>query len=187
MSIKGKLIKKNTGKEYKIYIIEGNNGSGKTTILKRKINNWKNLNNFLWSIYYTDIKKKKVFTVLEKFNIKNIKIIIEFLTILNIPSNFNILKFDDFSSGQKKKLFLAILLSSKSILWHIDEPQNYLDDLSYILLKKIINKQLTLTGRITLSKNSKIEKHTYIVNKISLSRFELLTPHLSNECSTTEL
>ena len=188
MSIKGKLIKKKNTKEYGLSIIEGINGSGKTTVLKRKVNRWIKLNNFIWDTYNIRMfKKREHFKLLEKFNNKSIRIGIEYLYILNILEQVNILKFEDFSSGQKKKFFLILLVISRSVFWYIDEPQNYLDDLSYILLKRIMNKHLTISGKIVLSKSSKIEKDNNIINRISLSRFELLTPHLSNECSTTEL
>ncbi|NCP98184.1 hypothetical protein GW820_04835 [archaeon] len=96
-------------------------------------------------------------------------------------------KIEDFSSGQKKKLLFATLVASKSFLWYMDEPKSYIDDLTYFILNKKISKHLNTGGKIISTRNSYIKDKHKKVKRISLSRFELLTTHLSNECSTTEL
>lgn len=125
--------------------------------------------------------------LVEMFNIRSLKLVIEYLSLFNIRLKKTLSRIEDLSSGQKKKLLIVSAYSTKSILWYIDEPKSYIDELSYILLKKVINKHLTLNGKVIISKNSTIQINKNPTNKISLSRFELLTPHLSNECSTTEL
>ena len=185
MTIANRLNKKYLNKKYKNLLIEGINGSGKTTFL-RKIYIPFIINNFLWDIFYIKKKKTSVFFFL-KFNLTNYKGMIEFCTVLNINKWMFSKKIEDFSSGQKKKLLFATLVASKSFLWYMDEPKSYIDDLTYFILNKKINKHLNTGGKIISTRNSYIKDKHVKIKKISLSRFELLTTHLSNECSTTEL
>lgn len=188
MSIKGKLLKKSGIKEHRLTIIEGINGSGKTTVLKQKISRVHKINNFLWEVSSLNMyKKNNTIKLVEIFNIKRLKLVIEYLYLFNIKTRKTVSKIEDLSSGQKKKLLIVSAYSTRSMLWYIDEPKSYIDELSYTLLKKVINNHITLSGKVIISKNSTIQINKNPTNKISLSRFELLTPHLSNECSTTEL
>ena len=105
MTIANRLNKKYLNKKYKNLLIEGINGSGKTTFL-RKIYIPFIINNFLWDIFY--IKKNKTAVLFfYKFNLTNYKVMIEFCTVLNINKWMFSKKIEDFSSGQKKKTFVC--------------------------------------------------------------------------------
>ena len=183
MSIKKKIITKLKKKDYTHISIDGINGSGKTTFFK-KLYKKQIIDNYLWKSFKKD-KNLKLLDILEK--VSDIHKTIELLIVNNINSSILFKKVEEYSTGQKKKIDFAMSISIASILWYMDEPKNYLDDISYHLLNNRKKKHLNLGGKIIISKNSYITEKNLKKIKISLSRFELLTPHLSNECSTTEL
>ena len=163
--------------------IKGINGAGKTTYLKNIITE-ENINNYLYFVHVYE-KKKYICELLDYFEINNIPFFIESCKQLGLNLKYNV-QMQHYSSGEKKKIYLSMLLNKKNYVWYIDEPKNYLDDLAFLIFVHKLRHQVTSGGNIIFSNNDgkvNITKHT----DISLSRFELLTYRLSSECSTAEL
>lgn len=188
MSIKNKVIKKISYSKKDIISIEGINGSGKTTFLKKILKkNLSSLQYYLWLIYYFK-KSDTLLNTTINLKIRKYKLFVENMFLFNVIKKNIIQEMEDFSSGQKKKKYLSGFFSNKSYYLYVDEAKNYLDDISYKKFKKKVIKHLTISGNVVISSNSKQKFEKYIKKKVSLSRFELLTFRLSSDCSKpTEL
>lgn len=186
------IITKKTSQKIKdSFILEGVNGSGKTTKLREIINRNSNMTTFKKNPIDRNLSKKKELEIYSWTN-ENIfrstamqSYALELYYFTGLDRIHNIIEC--YSSGQKKKLTFILLLVGNNYLWYIDEPQNYLDNLAYCLFKSKLKRHLNMGGKVILTNNSSISIINEIKKKISLSRFELLTTRLSSECSTTEL
>jgi ABC-type transport system involved in cytochrome c biogenesis ATPase subunit len=144
------------------------NGSGKTTLLQKNYNIiQKHINTI-----YSHIKK------MEKKKQKQAIINIYKLGIENIIYE----KMENLSSGQKKKVLFNDLLINKQKIWIMDEPENFLDNITIEWIKKKSIEHINTNGMILITKKSIINTN----NNIGLNGFEPLTFRLSSEHSTTE-
>lgn len=160
-------------------LVEGINGCGKTTFLKNTILlSKKKVLYYLWHMYFFK-KEYTIMNVTSFIKTQNVKITLESWVLLDITRR----KVESYSAGQKKKLIFSGLISSNSYHWYIDEPRSYVDDILYTTINKKIKKHLVIGGRAMFTINSRHGTNTYTNIKVSLSRFELLTSHLSNERS----
>lgn len=171
------------------FILEGVNGSGKTTHLRTILNS--NMATFKKNTIDRHLSKKKEFEIYP-WNNENIfrstamqSYALELYYFTGLDKIQSIIEW--YSSGQKKKLTFILLLVGNNYRWYLDEPQSYLDKLAYRLFKSKLKRHLNMGGKVIMTNNSSISIINEIKKKISLSRFELLTTRLSSECSTTEL
>ncbi len=172
--------------------IKGFNGSGKTTILKYIIRTYywitiMDINNSILN----NIKKES--TVIDILNIEKV-ITYSTLRITNLFYSIGLSKqilkktYYTLSTGQKKKVLFLLLLIENNFIWYIDEPHNYLDQLTISFFFKQISEHINRGGIILMTQTKKVNTYCKTYNStISLSRFELLTTRLSSECSTPEL
>lgn len=144
--------------------IYGMNGSGKTMLIKKLIKN----------------KDTNTYRYIQK---KELKEIIKYAYQLGIEQQIN-KKNELLSSGQKKKLILIKLIIKKKNVWLLDEPENFIDQLTIEWTKKKMIEHLNTNGIIIITKNKWANKQ---IQKIGLSGFEPLTFRLSSEHSTTKL
>ena len=184
------IITKKASKKIKdLFTLEGINGSGKTTHLRRILNsNMYPIKNNQIDMHISKKKELEIYPWKNE-NIFRSRIIqsygIELYYFTGLDKIHNTIEW--YSSGQKKKLTIISLLVGNNYLWYIDEPKNYLDNLAYSLFKSKLKRHLNMGGKIILTNNNSTTIVKEIKKKISLSRFELLTTRLSSECSTTEL
>jgi len=61
-------------------------------------------------------KKNNTIKLVEIFNIKRLKLVIEYLYLFNIKTRKTVSKIEDLSSGQKKKLLIVSAYSTRSML-----------------------------------------------------------------------
>ncbi|MFA7534043.1 MAG: ATP-binding cassette domain-containing protein, partial [Tissierellaceae bacterium] len=127
-------------------VFQGENGSGKSSIIKailRQSIPWKgkleiakglimsyvpqkfdnidgNINDFLWD---KEVDKTKFLTILRKLGFSR--------------SQFDI-PMENFSMGQKKKIFIAKSICEEANLFIWDEPLNYVDIISRIQIENMI-------------------------------------------------
>lgn len=173
-------------------LINGLNASGKTTFCKKKIINNIDVKKIDSLLYFIEIvkhnKRKNVTDIISSLKLPNNHLLHNNLKKLGIDYFKN---SEDLSTGQKKKCFLAILLSQRSKTWYFDEPTSYLDKISLKIMNNQLTSHLNKNGLLFLTTNTEIQNILNIniakKRKISLSRIELLTTRLSSECSTTEL
>lgn len=67
------------------------------------------------------------------------------------------LKISTLSSGWKKRISLAKVMIENRLLWFFDEPYNFLDINGIDLLENMINSRLLSGGLVILTSNKKIE------------------------------
>ena len=170
----------------KLLHIYGLNGSGKTSLLKKTSSTlFKNdINHYLHYLAILE-KHNKINDLLNELFWVEKKIFIDLSKQLGVTIRGRNKLINQLSSGEKKKIYLSLLLSRKEGFWLVDEPISYLDSLSYALFLHKMRKHISTGGFLILTTN--IVENTSINNYISLSRFELLTTRLSSDCSTTEL
>ncbi len=131
----------------------GNNGSGKTSLLKSIIENNKSCSGVIYKC-----RGLKISYISQKFDFKDQTItdfaknnnlfLSKFFTLL-IKLGFNSSQFEDninnLSDGQKKKILIAKSLCEEANLYIWDEPLNFIDVISRIQIE-----QLLLQTNITL-------------------------------------
>lgn len=185
--IKYAITKQNSTELKNLCILDGINGSGKTTmlreIIKCRLGIWKKS----IDLYIYKKKEREQYTwttEVKAINKMEYEPAIELYYFIGLKTINKIVEI--YSSGQKKKLTLVSLLIGNSQIWYMDEPKNYLDNLAYNILKNRMKRHLNIGGKVVITTNTSI-LFKDIKKKISLSRFELLTTRLSSECSTTEL
>ncbi len=66
-------------------------------------------------------------------------------------------KICQLSSGWKKRIALAKIMIDNKVLWFLDEPFNFLDIKGIDLLENMINSRLLSGGVVILTSNKKIE------------------------------
>lgn len=140
-----------------IYYFIGENGTGKTTIMKEIVfhdyHNNIEFNNEEYLFYY-DKMRYNLFAympqeiiesdlVVEKYLIKDnsnvdINYAIDLMKLLDLDYNLLKQKFFRLSGGEKIKFSIISTLIRKTPYIFLDEPTNYLDDASIILLKKVL-------------------------------------------------
>lgn len=127
-------------------ILQGNNGSGKSSIIKAILGEklqtigqlWK-ANNLIISYVpqQFDFLKGSLFEFIDNSNIDKT----QFLTIfrkMGIPREQFDIPMENYSSGQKKKVLLAKSLCEQAHIYIWDEPLNYIDIISRIQIENMI-------------------------------------------------
>lgn len=182
-------------KKGSIYTLVGNNGVGKTTLLKQLYN----LNNYKISLLtgknpfydnlssYDNLYYYLLLTNVNKDNINNI------LNKLNI-SKYKDTKYKKLSLGTKQKLSIARVLLEDSDIYLFDEPLNGLDPKSINLFINIINDLKTLNKTVIISSHLlkelsiasdyylyMVNKELYFFNNNDLNKLENLLMEDNND------
>lgn len=171
-----------------ILLLEGNNGSGKTSLLRilcgfREAEEGK----ISWcgetapsSQYYTDMAYvghadgiKKELTVLE-----NLKLHLALgapgrMTISGALAKVKLSGYEDtliqaLSAGQKRRLSLARLLMTHTILWILDEPFTSLDKLGIILIEELMVEHCAQGGMIVMTSHHDVNLPDGKIQRIRL-------------------
>lgn len=174
---------------HQVLLLEGKNGSGKTSLL-RIICGFREQDNgeLFWCNqavkdcdFYADIGYvghldgvKKELTVLENLKMSlalslNGRYSIEqALEIVDLVA-YDYSLVQALSAGQKRRLSLARLLITKKNLWVLDEPFTSLDKEGIQLIESLIHEHIVKGGMIILSSHHKLVIHETVVQKINLS------------------
>jgi heme exporter protein A len=160
-----------------LIIINGENGSGKTTFLKAIAGLIKTEGQILCTdhdidehfedyiydysylpaenILYAEftIKYYLNFWLKETENYEIIDSTIHYFQLKDILNR----KISELSSGWKKRIALARIMIENRLIWLLDEPFNFLDLKGIDLLENMINSRLMSNGLIILTSNRKIE------------------------------
>ncbi len=172
-----------------VLLLEGKNGSGKTTLLRilcgfREPDTgdilW-NGESFADSSYYADMAYvghlegiKKELTVLENLKMalalsENGRYsIAESLSKVHL-SGYEYALVQTLSAGQKRRLSLARLLATKSVLWILDEPFTSLDRQGIKLIESLMIEHCQNGGMIVLTSHHDIHLPSISVKSIQLS------------------
>lgn len=162
-----------------LLIITGKNGSGKTSLLKLCAgllepskgnitcmgqNILENFNQYIYDYSYIGVENifNDHFTV--EYYLKFWNLLCENNKQDNLNATikyFNLNKILDYkvsmiSSGWKKRLSFAKLMIENRLLWFLDEPFTYLDNLATELLINLINSRLLNNGIVILSSNQNL-------------------------------
>jgi len=172
-----------------VLLLEGNNGSGKTSLL-RIICGFREPDSGVvkWcgdtipqSQYYSDMAYvghmdgiKKELTVVE-----NLKLSLALgqpgkLTIQNALAKVRLTGYDDtliqaLSAGQKRRLSLARLLITHNILWILDEPFTSLDKQGIELIESLMAEHCAKGGMIVMTSHHDVNLSGVDVLRIRLS------------------
>ncbi len=178
-----------TLKNHQVLLLEGKNGSGKTSLL-RIICGFReqDAGELLWcntiindSNYFSEMAYvghldgvKKELTVKE-----NLKMSIALgqagkYSIDQALEKVHLSGYDDslvqsLSAGQKRRLSLARLLISKKSLWVLDEPFTSIDREGIRLIESLMHEHITDGGMIILTSHHDLVLHEADVQKINLS------------------
>ncbi len=172
-----------------ILLLEGKNGSGKTSLLRILCGfREPDEGELLWgfdaindSQYQTDMAYvghldgvKKELTVYE-----NLKVSLALgrpgrYSIIDALARVNLANYDDvlvqaLSAGQKRRLSLARLLITENKLWILDEPFTSLDKQGIALIETLMIEHCARGGMIVLTSHHDIELHDVVVQRINLS------------------
>lgn len=176
-------------KNHQILLLEGKNGSGKTSLL-RIICGFReqDAGEILWcnqllteSDYFAEMAYvghldgvKKELTVSE-----NLKMSLALskpgkLSIEQALDKVHLRGYDDtlvqsLSAGQKRRLSLARLLITQHCLWILDEPFTSIDKQGIELIESIMHEHVLAGGMIILTSHHDIKLHKTDVIKINLS------------------
>lgn len=174
---------------HQILLLEGKNGSGKTSLL-RIICGFReqDTGELYWcgniikeSSYYSDMAYvghldgiKKELTVLE-----NLKMSLSLsqagkYSIGAALDKVHLSGYDDtlvqsLSAGQKRRLSLARLLITKNTLWVLDEPFTSIDKQGITLIESLMHEHIVAGGMIILTSHHDLNLHELDVQKINLS------------------
>lgn len=171
-----------------ILLLEGQNGSGKTSLLRILCGfREPDTGNISWCgepihhQYYNDMAYvghldgiKKELTVLE-----NLKLSLALgqpgkLTIAQALDTIMLSGYDDIlvqalSAGQKRRLSLARLLITHNPLWILDEPFTSLDKQGILLTEALMAEHCATGGMIVMTSHHDVNLHEIDVQRIKLS------------------
>lgn len=127
-------------------VLQGKNGSGKSSIIKAILGERLQTSGHLWkakgiTISYVpqqfDFLKGDLFQFINKSNIDKTQFLTIFRKMGVSREQFNI-PMENYSSGQKKKVLLAKSLCEEAHVYIWDEPLNYIDIISRIQIENMI-------------------------------------------------
>lgn len=172
-----------------VLLLEGNNGSGKTSLL-RIICGFRepDTGNVSWcgdeiphSQYYTDMAYvghmdgiKKELTVLENLRLSLALSQPGKLSIQQALAKVNLSGYEDtliqaLSAGQKRRLSLARLLVTHNVLWILDEPFTSLDKQGIELIEALMAEHCADGGMIVMTSHHDVNLNGIDVQRIRLS------------------
>lgn len=172
-----------------VLLLEGNNGSGKTSLL-RIICGFRepDTGEVLWSgetvphsQYFSDMAYvghldgiKKELTVLENLRLALALGQAGALSIQQALEKVHLSGYDDtliqaLSAGQKRRLSLARLLITRNVLWVLDEPFTSLDKQGIVLVESLMAEHCKQGGMMVMTSHHDINLHDVDVQKIRLS------------------
>ncbi|MBL1264693.1 cytochrome c biogenesis heme-transporting ATPase CcmA [Candidatus Methylomicrobium oryzae] len=175
--------------EGQVLLLEGKNGSGKTSLLRILCGfREADAGRVLWcgeeiddSRYYADMAYvghldgiKKELTVLENLNVSLALGRPGRYSIFDALEKVHLAGYDDvpaqsLSAGQKRRLSLARLLITHNQLWILDEPFTSLDKAGIALIESLMREHCAAGGMIVLTSHHDIDLHDALVQRIYLS------------------
>lgn len=178
-----------TLKNNQVLLLEGKNGSGKTSLL-RIICGFReqDAGELLWcdsaikdSDFFAEMAYvghldgvKKELTVLENLKMSLALSQAGKYTIDQALDKVHLAGYDDslvqsLSAGQKRRLSLARLLITKKTLWVLDEPFTSIDKQGIKLIESLMHDHICDGGMIILTSHHDLALHEAHVQKINLS------------------
>ncbi|EIC28835.1 MULTISPECIES: cytochrome c biogenesis heme-transporting ATPase CcmA [Methylomicrobium] len=175
--------------EGQVLLLEGKNGSGKTSLLRILCGfREADAGRVLWcgeeiddSRYYADMAYvghldgiKKELTVLENLAVSLALGRPGYFSIGEALEKVRLAGYDDvpaqsLSAGQKRRLSLARLLITHNPLWILDEPFTSLDKAGIALIESLMREHCAAGGMIVLTSHHDIDLHDALVQRIHLS------------------
>lgn len=176
-------------KSGQVLLLEGQNGSGKTSLLRILCGfREADTGSISWcgeaiphSQYHSDIAyvghldgHKKELTVLENLKLALALGQLGKLSIQQALTKVQLSGYDDtliqaLSAGQKRRLSLARLLITHSILWILDEPFTSLDKQGIVLMESLMMEHCANGGMMVLTSHHDINLRGIDVQHIRLS------------------
>jgi heme exporter protein A len=172
-----------------VLLLEGKNGSGKTSLLRIVCGfREQDAGELLWcertikdSDFFAEMAYvghldgvKKELTVLENLKMSLALSQAGKYTIDQALDKVHLAGYDDslvqaLSAGQKRRLSLARLLITKKSLWVLDEPFTSIDKQGIKLIEAIMHEHISNGGMIILTSHHDLVLHEADVQKINLS------------------
>ena len=178
-----------TLKNNQVLLLEGKNGSGKTSLL-RIICGFReqDAGDILWcntaikdSDFFAEMSYvghldgvKKELTVAENLKMSLALSVAGNYSIEQALDKVHLAGYDDsivqsLSAGQKRRLSLARLLITRNSLWVLDEPFTSIDKEGIKLIESLMHEHIRAGGMIILTSHHDLDLHETEVQKINLS------------------
>lgn len=172
-----------------VLLLEGNNGSGKTSLLRiicgfrEPDSGWVSWRgeSVPQDPYYADMAYvghmdgiKKELTVLENLKVSLALSQSGMLTIQQALGKVKLSGYEDtliqaLSAGQKRRLSLARLLITQNILWVLDEPFTSLDKQGIALVESLMTEHCVKGGIIVMTSHHEVNLPGVDIQRLRLS------------------
>lgn len=140
-------------------IVYGMNGSGKTMFMRATSNKLRSTNGYVMygkqtlssrNCRYVDTASYALTCMMTR---KQTETAILYLYQIGMADILNT-KLVQLSSGQLKKLLLVRMITIRNSIWLLDEPDNFIDEVTMLWVRMKVLEHLNANGTVCITKNN---------------------------------